>query len=160
MRNLHISMATRVAACLALLATASCSSLSGSGIKDSNMGLSKTSVFDTPVPRAYQYNAAAPGESELLPRGYPGAPPQISHDIADYLPITADSNLCTSCHDQPAEWGKTPVQGVATPMPPSHYTDQRNAPGKVTGQLIGARYNCNQCHVAQTDAPALVENTF
>jgi nitrate reductase cytochrome c-type subunit len=45
-------------------------------------------------------------------------------------------------------------------MPPSHYTDLRNAPGRVMEQMINARFNCNLCHVAQTNASALVENTF
>jgi nitrate reductase cytochrome c-type subunit len=36
----------------------------------------------------------------------------------------------------------------------------RKSPGKVGENLVGARYNCNQCHVSQTDAPALVGNTF
>jgi len=129
-------------------------------IKAEDMGLSKTSVFDVPTPRVSHYNVLPPGQSKLLPRAYQGAPPQVPHDIADYLPITTVSNMCIACHAQPDQWGKTREQGMATPIPPSHYTDQRNAPGKVTEQLIGARFNCNQCHVPQSDAPQLVENTF
>jgi cytochrome c-type protein NapB len=129
-------------------------------VKDKDMGLSKTSVFDSPVPKAYHYGALPPGKSEVLPRGYPGAPPQIPHDIAYFLPITAQSNQCIVCHNRPDERGKPHAAGVPTPMPVSHYTDLRNEPGKVTDHLIGARYNCNQCHVPQTDAPALVGNTF
>ncbi|MDD4930336.1 MAG: nitrate reductase cytochrome c-type subunit [Gallionella sp.] len=125
-----------------------------------NMGLSKTSVFDVPTPKVYHYSDAAPGTGKLLPRAYPGAPPQVPHDVKDYMPVTAESNLCIACHAQPDLWGKKPEAGVATAIPPSHYTDLRHEPGKVTDHLINARYNCNQCHVPQTDAPALVENTF
>lgn len=129
-------------------------------IKSDSMGLSKSSVFETPTPRVYQYDKTQPGKSRLLPRAYQGAPPQVPHSISDFLPITAESNMCIACHNQPGQWGKPREKGVATPIPPSHYTDQRNAPGKVTEHLVGARYNCNLCHVPQTDAPALVENTF
>lgn len=134
--------------------------VAGGSIKAENMGLSKTSVFDVPAPHVYHYNVAPPGQSKLLPRAYAGAPPQVPHDIADFLPITAVSNMCVACHAQPDLWGKKLDAGTATPIPPSHYTDRRNAPDTVTDHLINGRYNCNQCHVPQTDAPALVENTF
>lgn len=129
-------------------------------VQTNDMGLSKTSVFEVPTPVVYHYSAVPPGQSRLLPRAYLGAPPQVPHDIADFLPITRENNLCIACHNQPDLWGKKPEAGSPTPMPPSHYTDLRNAPGQVTDHLINARYNCNQCHVPQTDAPPLVENTF
>jgi len=143
-----------------MLMAASSAVLAAQPIKTNDMGLSKTSVFDVPTPKVYHYRDAQPGQSKLLPRAYPGAPPQIPHAISDFLPITTQSNMCISCHDLPEQWGKKLEAGMATPIPPTHYTDQRNAPGKVTDHLVGARYNCNQCHVPQTDAPALVENTF
>lgn len=129
-------------------------------IKADDMGLSKTSVFEVPAPHVYHYGESAPGQSKLLPRAYTGAPPQVPHAISDFLPITRDNNLCVACHAQPDLWGKKLDAGTATPIPPSHYTDRRNAPDTVTDHLINGRYNCNQCHVPQTDAPALVENTF
>lgn len=125
-----------------------------------SMGLSKGSVFDTPSPKVYQYKGGQPGQNKLLPRAYLGAPPQIPHDVGDFLPITAQTNMCIACHNQPDQWGKKLEPGMPTPIPRSHYTDHRNAPDKVTDHLINARYNCNQCHVPQADAPALVENTF
>lgn len=125
-----------------------------------SMGLCKLSVFDTPNPRVYQYKCAEAGQNKLLPRAYLNAPPQIPHDISDFLPITADNNLCIACHAAPDNWGKPRVAGTATPIPPSHYTDLRRDRNKVTDHLIGARFNCNQCHVAQVDAEPLVENSF
>lgn len=150
----------RLLASFILMSVASSALFAEPTIKANEMGLSRESVFNVPTPKVYHYGTTPPGESKVLPRAYQGAPPQIPHDIADSLPITPVSNMCIACHDQPAEWGKPRAAGIATPMPPSHYTDQRNAPGKVTDHLINARYNCNLCHVAQTDAPPLVENTF
>lgn len=129
-------------------------------IKTESMGLSKTSVFEVPEPKIYHYKGAAPGENKLLPRAYLGAPPQVPHAVIDFLPITRDNNLCVACHAQPDLWGKKIEAGTPVPIPPSHYTDRRNAPDTVTDHLINGRYNCNQCHVPQADAPALVENTF
>lgn len=151
-------------ASLILMAASSASSASSAfaaqPIAADGMGLSKTSVFDTPAPKVYRTKANPPGQNQLLPRAYQGAPPQIPHDVTDLLPITTDSNMCIACHNQPDNWGKPRAQGQPTPIPQSHYTDLRNAPGKVTDHLINARYNCNQCHVPQLDAKPLVVNTF
>ncbi len=152
----HIITALMAASSLITAASA----YAATPVQTNSMGLSKTSVFDVPTPVVYHYTDKAPGQSKLLPRAYLGAPPQVPHAVADFLPITQDSNMCIACHAQPDQWGKKPVAGVATAIPPTHYTDLRNAPGKVTDHLINARYNCNQCHVPQTDAPPLVENTF
>lgn len=154
----HAAIVTRLFAGLALIAAAT--SFAAEPVKTNSMGLSKTSVFDTPTPKAYHEKAGLPGPNKLLPRAYSGAPPQVSHSVSEFLPITAQSNMCIACHNQPWQWGQKREPGTATPIPPSHYTDRRNAPDKVGGQLVGARYNCNQCHVSQTDAPALVGNTF
>lgn len=154
----YAAIVTRLFAGIALIAAAT--SFAAEPVKTNSMGLSKTSVFDTPTPKAYHEKGGMPGSNKVLPRAYSGAPPQISHSIGDFLPITAQSNMCIACHNQPAQWGQKREQGTATPIPPSHYTDQRNPQGKVGENLVGARYNCNQCHVSQTDAPALVGNTF
>lgn len=145
---------------IALIVVWTGSAFAGKAIPADSMGLSKESVFSVPTPKVYHYPETQPMQSKPLPRAYPGAPPQIPHDIYDFLPITADSNMCVACHAQPGEWGKKREKGAPTPIPPSHYTDLRNAPGKVTDHLIEARYNCNQCHVPQTDAPPLVQNSF
>ena len=160
MRNHDKSFTMGIVACGMLLFVGVGVAYGGQPIKADEMGLSKGSVFDTPVPMVYHESASQPGQSNLLPRAYLGAPPQIPHDVAAFLPITAQSNLCIACHNLPDQWGKKLVKGAATPIPPSHYTDLRNSPGKVGGSLVNARFTCNQCHVPQTDAPALVENTF
>ncbi len=127
---------------------------SGGPVADSAMGLSKTSVFDDPSPPAFAYPDTTPAAAHPLPRAYEGAPPQVPHGIADFLPITADENTCLSCHDKPKLMGKK-LKGLATPMPESHYT-------KVDGkwQRNNNRYVCTQCHVPQANVKDLVGNTF
>jgi len=139
---------------------AASSSFAAQSIPADSMGLSKGSVFGQPAQKVYGTKAKQPGENQVLPRAYPGAPPQIPHDISNFLPITAQSNMCIACHTNPDQWGKPRQKGMPTPIPQSHYTDQRNAPDKVTDHLINVRYNCNQCHVPQMDARPLVKNTF
>ena len=143
-----------------LILLAASSAFAAQPMPADSMGLSKGSVFGMSAQKVYGSKAKPPGENKVLPRAYLGAPPQISHDVADYLPITAQSNLCIACHNLPDQWGQKKEQGKATPIPQSHYTDLRNAPGKVGEHLSNARYNCNQCHVPQLDAKPLVENTF
>ena len=131
----------------------------GKPIKENSLGLSKTSVNDSPVSEKFSYSDKFPGTSEVLPRAFPGAPVQIPHNIEPFLPVTAKNNMCKTCHDKPAMWGKK-VKGQPTAIPESHYTDLRFAPGKVTKKLIGARYVCTQCHVPQANVKPLVINTF
>jgi cytochrome c-type protein NapB len=122
-------------------------------IPDTGLGLSKGSVFDTPTPAVVKPNETAPGEERVLPRPYAIAPPRVPHGVADFLPITLAQNACVDCH---AVAEKKP--GEATPLPPSHYTDLRNAPDRVGTEVTGARYVCTACHVPKTDAPDLVRN--
>ena len=129
-------------------------------IADTNMGLSKTSVFDTPEPPAVTYTDKFPGTSTVMPRAYLNAPPQIPHNIDSFKPITASSNACVGCHNNPSLRGKEIPKGTPTPMPESHYTDLRNKPDTVSEQLVGARYVCTQCHVPQANVEVLVDNSF
>jgi cytochrome c-type protein NapB len=133
--------------------------LTAQGIADTDLGLSKTSVFATPSPETFSYGKASPGDSQNLPRAFPGAPPQIPHEIDSFLPLVPDNNMCLDCHDQPEKIGK-PQAGGPTPIPASHYTDLRHAPGRVMKKLSGARFICTQCHVPQANVKPLVENVF
>jgi cytochrome c-type protein NapB len=128
---------------------------SSPGTPDTALGLSKGSVFDTPTPPRVKANESGPGEQPVLARPHVLAPPRVPHVVADFLPITAKQNSCLDCH---AVKGRKP--GEPTPIPPSHYTDERNAPGSVGTVLSGARYVCVSCHVETTDTPSLVENRF
>lgn len=124
-------------------------------IADSELGLSKGSVFDVPTPPPVKANDSGPGEGPLLPRPYVIAPPRIPHAAAAFLPITQTQNACVDCHAT-----KERKPGDPTPMPPSHYVDYRNAPTQAGSQVAGARYVCVSCHTVKTDAPSLVENLF
>lgn len=124
-------------------------------ISDEKVGLSRDSVFDTPTPDPVVPIVSDPGEQAVVPAAFYGSPPVIPHTVTDFVPITTDFNMCVECHalDEAGE-------GDPTPIPESHYTDLRNDPGKVTSDVVGARYKCTACHAPQTDAPPLVENRF
>ncbi len=122
-------------------------------IPDSQIGLSKESVFEVPNPDPVEENLTDPGEGPLVPRAFTGSPPRISHSIADMVPITRDENLCLDCHMLEEK-----SAGEPTPIPESHYVDLRHAPDEVRDTPAGARYNCTMCHVSQTGAAPLVAN--
>jgi nitrate reductase cytochrome c-type subunit len=124
------------------------------GTPDSEIGLSKTSVFDTPSPAPVAENETMPGETEVIPRDNSEGPPAIPHGIGDFLPITASENLCVDCHALEEK-----VEGGPTPIPQSHYVDMRNAPDEPGDELAGARYVCISCHVSLTETTPLVPNT-
>ncbi|NIM00477.1 MAG: hypothetical protein GTN89_06315 [Acidobacteria bacterium] len=125
-------------------------------IPDDRIGLSKVDVREIPDPDPVLDVNPDPGEGSPLPRAYQGAPPLVSHNASDYLPITADENLCLDCHMVEGE----AEEGLPTPIPESHYTDLRNAPSVVGESVAGARYNCSACHVAPTGATPLVTSRF
>lgn len=151
-------MTKTIAAALSAALLAACAASTGARggpIPDGKIGLAKGSVFETLVPPAVQENASEPGDRPVRPRAFPGAPPVVPHGIADHLPITRGSNSCVDCHAV-AEKKK----GEPTPIPASHYTDLRNAPGKRRDAVVGARWSCNACHVPQEDVAPLVGNAF
>jgi cytochrome c-type protein NapB len=116
-------------------------------------------VFDVPEPEPFAYVDVSTRRSKALPRAYPGAPPQIPHEVEGWLQIKPDANECLDCHDAPDMWGEELRRGEGGPMPKSHYTDRS---GKVnTEQVVGARYVCTQCHAPQAEGvDPLVENEF
>ena len=148
-------VAVLAAGCSTSTPTAADASAPTTPIPDTRLGLVKESVFDVPTPPAVKMNDSNPGELPVLPRPYVIAPPRIPHAVDDFLPITQKQNACLDCHAV-----KEKKQGEPTPIPPSHYTDFRNAPERVGGQVVGARHLCVSCHAARTDAPNLVENHF
>ena len=125
------------------------------GTPDTEISLREASVFENPTPATTVENQTDPGEAPLYPRPNHVAPPVISHGINDFLPITSDSNMCVDCHEVEEK-----IEGEATPMPPSHYTDLRRSPETVGDELVAARYFCVACHIALTEATPLRENTF
>ncbi len=119
-----------------------------------------------------EFNSDAPGTSVKLDRSFENAPPMIPHNIDAFLPITLKTNSCVSCH-----MPEIAAAMKATPLPQSHMTDYRpdiaKTDGKyaaapegtvvkkdLKGKLSATRYNCNQCHVPQTDATVMLKNVF
>lgn len=136
------------------------------GIPADDMGLSKTSVFADPAPPVYNYPQGMPGTTPDLPVSFPGAPPQIPHNIDAFVPVTASNNQCKACHDNPGGWGAQRQKGIPPSIPQTHYMEpaygkaQAGLPEKKDKTLSSARFNCTQCHVPQAETKPLVSNTF
>jgi len=96
-------------------------------VADSELGLEKSSVFDTPDPEPANFTAVEPGENPLRGAYFDESPPMISHSIEDMLPIRFGENMCMDCHDMPDMIGDELEPGDPTPIPVSHYTDLRFA---------------------------------
>jgi nitrate reductase (cytochrome), electron transfer subunit len=122
-------------------------------IDDSQLGLSKSSVFDTATPAPFAFEGPGAGQS-VAPLAGSGMPPMISHPVDGYLPITAKANSCLGCHDRPQEIGKPLAKGQPAAAPASHYA--KGADGKLL--LSGASYNCIACHAPQAGVKPLVDN--
>lgn len=84
-------------------------------------------------------------------REYVQQPPLIPHKIDGYA-ITTNFNKCMDCHS----WTRYRETG-ATKVSITHFKDRD---GKELSNISPRRYFCSQCHVPQTDAKPLVENTF
>ncbi len=144
-------------ACLALVA--SCGGRApvrqAAPVRVQDLGLARVTLDAVPNPPAVAFETATPGEQPVIPRYFAGAPPQIPHLIADFLPIRPAENTCADCHAI-----KTRAPGEPTPVPASHYRDMRHAPDTDRDTVAGARWNCIACHVVRNDAKVLVGNTF
>ena len=86
-----------------------------------------------------------------LPRDFVQQPPLIPHTIRGYT-VTLNFNKCMDCHS----WSRARETG-ATKVSLTHFRD-RDA--TELPNISPRRYFCLQCHVSQTDAKPLVENTF
>jgi len=127
----------------------------GPGTPDSQIGLSKESVFEVPVPEAVVWNLSEPGDRPTVPAPFPEAPPVVPHRTDDLLPITFDTNECIDCHAVEIE-----EEGEPTPIPISHFIDMRYAPDQKGEVVAGARFNCVSCHVTLDDNKEIVGNLF
>jgi len=101
---------------------------------------------DNPPTASHQERDTAPAARDFVQQ-----PPLIPHTTANYQ-ITKNFNKCMDCH----AWSKTATTG-ATKVGVTHF---RNREGQELDNISPLRYFCTQCHVPQTDAKALVENTF
>lgn len=124
-------------------------------ISDDSLGLSQGSVYDIPVPAAFDYPTVDPKESGVLPRYWDDAPPQVPHRIDKFVPVNAKLNKCLECHETPDKIGKK-ERGKPTPMSETHYVKSDKGDLGISNK----HYVCTLCHAPQADAKVLVENTF
>lgn len=133
-----------MAAAAAALALLGCATT----IDEREFSLLKGSVFDTPQPAAYTFEGAGTGK-QIAPLVGSGMPPMITHPVDAYLPITAASNACVSCHAA----GATKAAGQPAPLPASHLRSRGNVVG-----MSNAFNNCMACHAPQSASADLVPN--
>jgi len=84
-------------------------------------------------------------------RSYPMQPPTIPHKTRGYE-LNLQVNKCMSCHARVrTEESRAPMISV------THYM---NRDGNFLAEVSPRRYFCNQCHINQTAARPMIENTF
>lgn len=92
-----------------------------------------------------------PKQQERMALNYVNQPPMIPHSVEGYQ-VTTNTNRCLQCH------GVEHYRATGAPrISPTHFMD---SDGKVLSGVAPRRYFCLQCHVPQTDAAPIVENTF
>jgi cytochrome c-type protein NapB len=107
---------------------------------------------DTPIEKTPEADMFRPvKDAKPLPRDFVQQPPLIPHTIRDYQ-VTKNFNKCMDCHG----WSKTRETG-ATKVSVTHFKTRE---GQELSNISPLRYFCTQCHVPQSDAKPLVENTF
>ncbi len=117
-------------------------------------GTDVAAADQAPVEKHYAQRAPDADMTALIPRTYKGQPPLIPHEVEKYLPITVEENDCLDCHISDDFKGrKMPRMGD------SHFSKTETEPDG-SPKVNMSRWQCNSCHVAQVDAPPLVENTF
>ncbi len=99
------------------------------------------------------YVGKKPGLQQKIARTYAEQPPLIPHAVENFDEITLEENQCMSCHSAATYQKKN-----APKIGDSHFINP--ATGEKLAEGSNARHNCVQCHVAQVDAPPLVENAF
>jgi len=109
------------------------------------------SLRTTPVDEQNIVEDVFQQDKQRFGRNYRQQPPLIPHSIDQYQ-IDLKANQCLRCHD----WSTAGERNAPT-LSMTHYLDRD---GNQLDRVAGTRWFCNQCHVPQADAPALVDNTF
>lgn len=124
--------------------------------KDLNILRSANDVMDEEEVKLADINWTKPaaGEAQRYDRSFENAPPLIPHDLEGLIPITADNNMCVSCH-----MPEVAKDVGATPIPKSHLYSIRNKKD-LEGKLSDDRFNCTTCHVPQANVEAKFKNNF
>ena len=124
--------------------------------KDLNILRSANDVMDEEEVKLADINWTKPaaGEAQRYERSFENAPPMIPHDLEGLVPITADNNMCVTCH-----MPEVAKDVGATPIPKSHLYSIRNKKD-LEGKLSDDRFNCTTCHVPQANVEAKFKNNF
>ncbi|WP_127113366.1 nitrate reductase cytochrome c-type subunit [Shimia sediminis] len=109
------------------------------------------SLRTTPVDEQNIVEDVFQQDKQRFGRNYRQQPPLIPHSVEQYQ-IDLKANQCLRCHD----WSTAGERNAPT-LSMTHYLDRD---GNQLDRVAGTRWFCNQCHVPQVDAPALVDNTF
>jgi len=131
---------------LAAFAICSCASTAPPGAVDAMRGNTPLAEETTPPPLAAPEN-----KDQRRGRAYSMQPPTIPHKIEGYQ-IDKNANKCLFCHNR-----NRTEETQAVPLSVTHYMDRE---GNVGASISPRRYFCTTCHVEQTDAKPLVNNTF
>ena len=91
------------------------------------------------------------GDREPVKRNFDQQPPLIPHEVEDYK-ITKTANKCLQCHS----WMDAEEDGP-TKVSQTHFKDRSSTDD---ANLSTRRWFCVQCHIPQTDAKPLVENSY
>lgn len=103
------------------------------------------------APEAKAYAGKRPGQGALIARSFAKQPPLVPHAV-DAYDISPKGNDCWDCHNSDNFKGKKMPMVSASHLLPNSKPDDP--------QLNLQRWQCNNCHVPQVDAPPLVENIF
>ena len=124
--------------------------------KDLNILRSANDVMDEEEVKLADINWTKPaaGEAQRYERSFENAPPMIPHDLEGLIPITADNNMCVTCH-----MPEVAKDVGATAIPKSHLYSIRNKKD-LDGKLSDDRFNCTTCHVPQANVEAKFKNNF
>ena len=124
--------------------------------KDLNILRSANDVMDEEEVKLVDINWTKPaaGEAQRYERSFENAPPMIPHDLEGLIPITADNNMCVTCH-----MPEVAKDVGATAIPKSHLYSIRNKKD-LDGKLSDDRFNCTTCHVPQANVEAKFKNNF
>ena len=128
----------------------------GKDAKDLDILRSANDVMDEEEVKLVDINWTKPaaGEAQRYERSFENAPPMIPHDLEGLIPITADNNMCVTCH-----MPEVAKDVGATAIPKSHLYSIRNKKD-LDGKLSDDRFNCTVCHVPQANVEVKFKNNF
>ncbi len=89
--------------------------------------------------------------SPLHTRSYVQQPPLMPHAPGEHQ-VDLRTNECLDCHS----WTRYQEEN-ATKVSRTHFQDRE---GQDRSNISSRYYNCNQCHVPQTEEAPLVDNVF